>query len=174
MVAAVDAEFMERALFLAERGRGRTSPNPIVGAVVVSPAGVVVGQGAHLEAGGPHAEVVALEAAGRSRAGATLYCTLEPCSHTGRTGPCVERIVAAGIRRVVVAIADPNPRVRGAGLAYLRAAGRRGRRRRGREAAAARSTRRSSRGSAKGRPFVIAKTAVSADGFVGRPGAASG
>jgi diaminohydroxyphosphoribosylaminopyrimidine deaminase/5-amino-6-(5-phosphoribosylamino)uracil reductase len=114
---------MERALFLAERGRGRTTPNPIVGAVVVSPDGIVVGQGAHLEAGGPHAEVHALEAAGERAKGATLYVTLEPCSHTGRTGPCVERITAAGIARVVYATADPNPRVSGKGAEYLRTHG---------------------------------------------------
>ncbi len=84
---------MARALALAERGRGRTTPNPIVGAVVVSRAGVVVGQGAHMAAGGPHAEVVALAEAGERARGATLYCTLEPCAHTGRTGPCCERIV---------------------------------------------------------------------------------
>src|SRR5690349_16060711 len=107
---------MERALFWAERGRGRTTPNPIVGAVVVAPGGVVIGQGAHLVAGGPHAEVVALDAAGGAAGGATLYCTLEPCSHTGRTGPCVERIVAAGIARVVVAMTDPNPLVNGRGI----------------------------------------------------------
>src|SRR5580765_3929676 len=106
MVGTADARFMERALFWAERGRGRTSPNPIVGAVVVSADGVVVGQGAHLVAGGPHAEVFALEAAGPRARGGTLYCTLEPCSHTGRTGPCVERIVEAGIARVVVAVED--------------------------------------------------------------------
>ena len=90
-----DSSFMARALFLAERGRGRTSPNPIVGAVVVSPDGVVVGQGAHLAAGGAHAEIAALDMAGDRARGATLYSTLEPCAHTGRTGPCVERIVAA-------------------------------------------------------------------------------
>jgi diaminohydroxyphosphoribosylaminopyrimidine deaminase/5-amino-6-(5-phosphoribosylamino)uracil reductase len=87
--ASSDAAFMARALFLAERGRGTTSPNPRVGAVVVSAGGVVVGQGAHERAGGPHAEVVALEHAGERARGATLYCSLEPCSHTGRTGPCV-------------------------------------------------------------------------------------
>ena len=114
---------MERALLVAERGRGRTAPNPIVGAVVVDERGIVVGQGAHLEAGGPHAEVVALDAAGDRARGAALYCTLEPCAHTGRTGPCVDRIVAAGISRVVAAIRDPNPRVAGAGFAKLRANG---------------------------------------------------
>ena len=118
-----DALFMDRALFLAERGRGRTSPNPIVGAVVVSSDGIVVGQGAHLQAGGPHAEVIALDAAGPQARGATLYCTLEPCAHIGRTGPCVERIVASGIARVVTATQDPNPRVAGRGVDFLRAHG---------------------------------------------------
>ena len=97
-----DADYMTRALFHAARGRGRTSPNPVVGAVVVSSDGVVVGQGFHQRAGEPHAEVRALDAAGARAAGATLYCTLEPCSHVGRTGPCVERIVNAGIVRVVI------------------------------------------------------------------------
>src|SRR3972149_6051670 len=87
---------MRRALDLAERGLGRTSPNPLVGAVVVSPSGVIVGEGYHARAGEAHAEVHALEAAGSEARGATLYCTLEPCCHVGRTGPCVERIVAAG------------------------------------------------------------------------------
>src|SRR5262245_10705118 len=95
-----DADYMDRAIFLAERGRGRTSPNPRVGAVVVSADDVIVGQGFHERAGGPHAEVNALEQAGPRARGATLYCTLEPCCHTGRTGPCVHRIVDAGVRRV--------------------------------------------------------------------------
>lgn len=156
---------MERALFLAERGRGLTSPNPIVGAVVVSPDGVVVGQGAHLVAGGPHAEMVALDAAGARGRGATLYCTLEPCSHTGRTGPCAERVVAAGIRRVVVAVGDPNPQVAGRGLAFLRAHGVEVETDVRRDAAlrqhAAFFTWIRDR-----RPLVTAKAAVSADGFV--------
>ena len=114
---------MERALLLAARGRGRTSPNPVVGAVVVSPEGVVVGAGYHEAAGGPHAEVVALHQAGARARGATLYCTLEPCCHTGRTGPCTNEIAAAGICRVVVAVRDPNPLVAGGGLRQLRAAG---------------------------------------------------
>ncbi len=119
----VDADYIERALFLAGRGRGLTSPNPVVGAVVVSPDGVIVGQGFHERAGGAHAEVHALDAArGRAR-GATLYCTLEPCCHYGRTGPCVARIVDAGIARVVASIEDPNPAVAGRGFAYLRERG---------------------------------------------------
>jgi diaminohydroxyphosphoribosylaminopyrimidine deaminase / 5-amino-6-(5-phosphoribosylamino)uracil reductase len=116
---AVDTVFMQRALFHAARGAGRTSPNPLVGAVVVSPEGVVLGQGFHERAGEPHAEVRAIEAAGDRARGATLYCTLEPCCHQGRTGPCVARIVDAGIARVVVATEDPNPLVRGQGFRYL-------------------------------------------------------
>src|SRR5262245_35866925 len=114
---------MTRALFHAARGRGRTSPNPVVGAVIVSPGGVVVGEGYHERAGGPHAEVNALITAGTRARGATLYCTLEPCCHTGRTGPCVARIVDAGIARVVAAVEDPDPRVRGRGIAFLEARG---------------------------------------------------
>jgi diaminohydroxyphosphoribosylaminopyrimidine deaminase / 5-amino-6-(5-phosphoribosylamino)uracil reductase len=118
-----EAAFMERALFHAARGAGRTSPNPLVGAVVVSEDGVVVGQGFHERAGGPHAEIHALAAAGERARGATLYSTLEPCCHQGRTGPCVSRIVDAGIRRVVAAVEDPNPAVQGRGFAFLRAHG---------------------------------------------------
>lgn len=118
-----DADYMARALELAERGRGHTSPNPMVGAVVVSPEGAIVGQGYHEQAGRPHAEVHALEAAAERARGATLYSTLEPCSHRGRTGPCVERIVSAGVARVVVSVQDPNPIVSGRGFEYLRAHG---------------------------------------------------
>jgi diaminohydroxyphosphoribosylaminopyrimidine deaminase/5-amino-6-(5-phosphoribosylamino)uracil reductase len=167
MVAADDLALMTRALFLAERGLGRTAPNPIVGAVVVTPGGVIVGQGAHLEAGGPHAEVVALDQAGGRARGATLYCTLEPCSHHGRTGPCVERIVGAGVARVVVAHGDPNPRVAGAGLAYLRARGVAVEVGVG-EAEAARQNAAFFVWVTEQRPFVILKSVVSCDGFVGR------
>jgi diaminohydroxyphosphoribosylaminopyrimidine deaminase/5-amino-6-(5-phosphoribosylamino)uracil reductase len=118
-----EAAYMDRALFHAARGRGRTSPNPLVGAVIVSTDGVIIGQGHHQRAGEPHAEVHALMQAGARARGATLYCTLEPCCHEGRTGPCVVRIVDAGIRRVVAAIEDPNPLVSGRGFAFLRAHG---------------------------------------------------
>ena len=111
---------MALALALAERGRGRTTPNPLVGAVVVDDEGVVVGRGAHEFAGGPHAEVHALSDAGARARGATLYCTLEPCSHVGRTGPCAPRVAEAGIRRAVIAGEDPNPLVAGRGISFLR------------------------------------------------------
>ena len=119
---ASDADHLTRALELAERGRGTTSPNPIVGAVVVADDRRV-GEGWHERAGGPHAEVVALEHAGQRARGATLYVTLEPCAHHGRTPPCVGAVLAAGIARVVVAVGDPNPSAAGSGLEQLRAAG---------------------------------------------------
>ena len=114
---------MTRALALAERGRGGTSPNPMVGAVIVDDEGVVVGRGHHEFAGGPHAEIRALNDAGLRARGATLYCTLEPCSHTGRTGPCAPRVADAGVKRVVFAAGDPNPLVNGSGAAILRSRG---------------------------------------------------
>jgi len=123
VVGARDVDLLQRAFKLAERGRGQTSPNPMVGAVVVDREGVVVGRGAHEFAGGPHAEVHALRDAGERARGATLYCTLEPCSHVGRTGPCAPRVADAGIARVVVAVEDPNPLVSGAGIAHLRTRG---------------------------------------------------
>ena len=114
---------MRKALQLAERGRGQTSPNPMVGAIIVGGDGAIVGTGAHEQAGGPHAEVEALAEAAAAARGATLYCTLEPCSHTGRTGPCAPLVADAGISRVVVATQDPNPLVAGRGLALLRERG---------------------------------------------------
>jgi diaminohydroxyphosphoribosylaminopyrimidine deaminase/5-amino-6-(5-phosphoribosylamino)uracil reductase len=114
---------MNSALFHAERGRGRTSPNPTVGAIVVSAEGVVVGHGCTEPAGRRHAEIVALDMAGSLARGGMLFCTLEPCSHVGRTGPCVERIVEAGVMRVVASVEDPNPLVSGQGFAYLRTRG---------------------------------------------------
>jgi diaminohydroxyphosphoribosylaminopyrimidine deaminase / 5-amino-6-(5-phosphoribosylamino)uracil reductase len=114
--------FMQLALELAEKGRGYTAPNPMVGAVVVKD-GQVVGQGYHQAPGGPHAEVNAIAAAGGAARGADLYVNLEPCNHTGRTPPCTAAILAAGIRRVVMAMADPNPDVAGGGRGFLEARG---------------------------------------------------
>jgi len=117
-----DEIFMEEAFELAERGRGRTHPNPLVGAVLVRGT-EVVGRGWHLGPGEPHAEAMALSEAADRAAGATLYCTLEPCSHTGKTPPCADALVAAGVRRAVVALRDPNPLVDGRGLTRLRDGG---------------------------------------------------
>jgi diaminohydroxyphosphoribosylaminopyrimidine deaminase / 5-amino-6-(5-phosphoribosylamino)uracil reductase len=125
--AEADSTYMRRALALAARGWGQTAPNPMVGAVVVAstsdaPNGVVVGEGFHARYGGPHAEPVALVAAGARARGATLYVTLEPCAHHGRTPPCADAIIAAGVARVVAAVADPSVVARG-GAEKLRAAG---------------------------------------------------
>jgi diaminohydroxyphosphoribosylaminopyrimidine deaminase/5-amino-6-(5-phosphoribosylamino)uracil reductase len=158
-----DAHYMARALFMAARGLGRTSPNPMVGAVVVSADGVVVGQGYHARAGEPHAEVHALSEAGSRASGATLYCSLEPCCHTGRTGPCVARIADAGIARVVAAVEDPNPLVSGRGFAYLRERGIVVDVGESRDAAIA-LNRPFFTLMQQGRPFVILKAAVSLDG----------
>jgi len=117
-----DDRFMWMALDLARQGRGRTSPNPLVGAVVVQDT-EVVGTGYHQAAGSPHAEIIALKKAGEKAQGATLYVNIEPCSHHGRTGPCTEAIIKAGISRVVAAVQDPNPIVSGRGFARLREAG---------------------------------------------------
>ncbi len=123
MPAAQDpTPHLRRALRLATRGRYRTSPNPMVGAVVVKD-GEVVGSGYHRRVGGQHAEVEALDNAGERARGATLYVTLEPCNHQGRTPPCTERVLAAGIRQVVACHRDPDPEVGGGGFARLRAAG---------------------------------------------------
>ncbi len=157
-----DADYMDRALFLAARGRGRTSPNPMVGAVIVSPEGVVVGHGFHERAGAAHAEIRALEMAGERARGATMYCTLEPCCFQGRTGPCGPRIAAAGIVRVVAATGDPYPLVNGRGFEYLRQNGIAldvGVRRE----AALRLNQPFFTLTRKGRPFVILKAAMSSD-----------
>jgi diaminohydroxyphosphoribosylaminopyrimidine deaminase/5-amino-6-(5-phosphoribosylamino)uracil reductase len=155
---------MERALELAERGRGTTYPNPVVGAVVVTPGGNVVGEGWHERAGGPHAEVVALRAAGGRASGSTLYVTLEPCARFGRTPPCVDAIAGAGVARVVVGSRDPSQegveRLRDLGVAVdvldLPEA------RRSNEAWLTWAT--------KQRPFVMYKVAATVDGRVTLPG----
>jgi diaminohydroxyphosphoribosylaminopyrimidine deaminase/5-amino-6-(5-phosphoribosylamino)uracil reductase len=165
-VSEHDVGHMARALALAARGRGGTSPNPMVGCVVVRD-GVVVGEGWHARAGGPHAEVVALAAAGESARGATAYVTLEPCCHTGRTGPCSEALLAAGVARVVIGRRDPNPRVDGGGIAALEA--------RGvpctsgvLEAACAELNRAFERWITTGTPWVTLKLATSLDGRIAR------
>lgn len=164
-MALLPDDYMARALFHASRGRGRTSPNPLVGAVVVSQDRVVVGQGYHERAGDAHAEVRALETAGAAARGGTLYSTLEPCCHVGRTGPCVARIVEAGIARVVAALEDPNPLVSGKGFAYLRGHGVDVQVGVGRLAAAALNQPFFTLVQAD-RPFVILKAAVSQDGCI--------
>ena len=163
-----DARFMALALALGRRGLGRTWPNPAVGAAIVKD-GIIVGRGWTQPGGRPHAEIEALRRAGEAARGATLYVTLEPCSHYGKSPPCADAIIAGGVSRVVAALEDPNPEVAGAGHARLRAAGiavdigvgadearhdHAGHIRRMRD----------------GRPHVILKLAVSADGKAGAPG----
>jgi diaminohydroxyphosphoribosylaminopyrimidine deaminase/5-amino-6-(5-phosphoribosylamino)uracil reductase len=164
-MAADDLRFMRRALFLAERGSGETNPNPLVGCVIVR-KGRVVGEGFHERAGGPHAEVMALEREGPMARGATLYVNLEPCAHLAkRTPPCAPALVAARLRRVVVAMRDPNPAVKGRGLALLRRAGIAVTN--GVMAAEARSlNRRFAVAQMKRRPFVLLKAALTLDGRV--------
>jgi diaminohydroxyphosphoribosylaminopyrimidine deaminase / 5-amino-6-(5-phosphoribosylamino)uracil reductase len=159
-----DRRFMRRALMLAARGLGETNPNPAVGCLVVR-GGRVLGEGWHARAGGPHAEVVALRRAGPGARGATLYVTLEPCAHFGRTPPCAPLVRDAGVARVLVATADPNPLVRGRGLALLRRAG---------VAVetglladeAARLNERFLRSARLGRPFLLLKAALTLDGRI--------
>lgn len=122
MIDALDSAWMARALHLAERGLYTTSPNPRVGCVLVKD-GAIIGEGWHERAGNAHAEVLALSAAGEAAHGANAYVTLEPCSHHGRTPPCTDALIAAGVARVVFAVQDPNPEVSGEGVAKLRAAG---------------------------------------------------
>ncbi len=160
----IDLGWLDRAFDLAERGRYSTSPNPMVGAVVVA-SGKPIGEGHHRRAGGPHAELTALRRAGRAARGADLYLTLEPCVHAGRTPPCAPRVAASGVRRVIVAANDPNPKVAGRGVSALRRAGieviaapPEFRRR------AIRQNERFRRWVATGRPFVLAKWAETLDG----------
>ncbi len=164
VMALQDAYYMKMALDLAASAMGRTSPNPMVGAVLVR-EGRVVGKGFHAGAGKPHAEVAALRDAGEMAGGATLYVTLEPCCHFGRTGPCTEAVIDAGVKRVVAAMEDPNPLVSGKGLDRLRQAGL--------EVDAGimeEEARRLNEVFIKyittGRPFVVMKAAVSLDGKI--------
>ena len=161
---------LERALELAERGRGTTRPNPMVGAVVVRD-GEVVGEGWHERPGEPHAEAMALAAAGERARGATLYVTLEPCAHLGRTPPCADAVVAAGISHVVAAIGDPDPRTNGQGFERLRAAGIEVEIA---EGDFARQARRQNEAfltwATKGRPFVSYKAAMTLDGRLAAAG----
>jgi diaminohydroxyphosphoribosylaminopyrimidine deaminase/5-amino-6-(5-phosphoribosylamino)uracil reductase len=160
----VDERLMRRALALAARGLGETNPNPAVGCVVAR-GGRVVGEGFHARAGGPHAEVVALGEAGARARGATLYVTLEPCAHHGRTPPCAPLVRESGVARVVAAVGDPSPRVAGRGFALLRRAG----------IAidtgllageAARLNERFLAWARRGRPFVLLKAALTLDGRI--------
>ncbi|MEE9204867.1 MAG: bifunctional diaminohydroxyphosphoribosylaminopyrimidine deaminase/5-amino-6-(5-phosphoribosylamino)uracil reductase RibD [Nitrospirales bacterium] len=167
-----DTEYMARALRLAAKGRGLTSPNPMVGAVIVQ-GSRVVGEGYHRRAGGPHAEVVALRSAGTRAHGATLYVNLEPCCHTHkRTPPCVPAIKSGGLRRVVISMRDPNPQVNGRGIRSLRNTGidvavgcLRNKAERLNETYCYRMR--------TGRPFVVLKAAMTLDGKIATAGGAS-
>ena len=168
--SSFDSRAMKQALDLARRGEGFVEPNPMVGAVIASPAagGTIIAEAWHERFGGPHAEALALDRAGPAARGSTLYVTLEPCCHQGKTPPCTERIIAAGVQRVVVAAGDPFPEVDGGGIAALRAAGiavdigll---------EAEAVRLTAPFRMLVTGGRPWVIAKWAMSLDGRLAAP-----
>ena len=166
--SAIETAAMRRALELARRGEGRVEPNPMVGAVILGDDGAVVAEGWHDRFGGPHAEAVALAAAGTRARGATLVVTLEPCCHHGKTPPCTDAIVAAGVSRVVVAAGDPFPAVSGRGIAALRSAGvdvATGLL----EAEALRLTAPYRKLVTTGTPWVIAKWAVTRDGRLALP-----
>jgi diaminohydroxyphosphoribosylaminopyrimidine deaminase/5-amino-6-(5-phosphoribosylamino)uracil reductase len=158
-----DLRHIERAIELAERGRGHTSPNPLVGAVVVRD-GETLGEGYHAAYGGPHAEVSALSDCTRDPIGATMYVTLEPCCHTGQTPPCTDAIVKAGIKRVVVVSDDPTEKASGRGLGILRDEGIEVETPDGQWAASARLLNQPFRKHAlTGRPLVVFKSAMSLD-----------
>jgi len=160
--------YLEEALDLAAQGLGRVSPNPAVGAVIVHDD-IVVGRGFHTWAGVKHAEVLALEQAGERARGATLYVTLEPCSHQGRTPPCTEAIVAAGIKKVVAAMQDPNPQVRGSGFQLLKNAGIEVEIDSQYTARATQLNEAFTHFMRTGRPLVVLKAAVTLDGRIGAP-----
>jgi len=165
-----DSEWLAQALGLALQGRGKTAPNPVVGAVLVRD-GEVVGRGWHERAGAPHAEVAALEQAGGRARGATLYVSLEPCAHHGRTPPCADALVEAGVTRVVAAVGDPNPKTNGEGFERLRAAGIEVELPGGELEWRARVQNEAFRvWVAERRPFVVYKAAVTLDGRVTVPG----
>ncbi len=167
--AAADAALMDRTLELARRGVALASPNPMVGAVVVRSDGKIIGEGFHTYDGLRHAEVIALEAAREAARGATLYINLEPCCHTGRTGPCTRALIAAGVARVVAAVPDPNPEVADRGFQELRAAGvevSTGLR----EAEARRLNEAFARWIVSRRPLVTLKSALTLDGQLTLPG----
>ncbi len=169
---ADDAPIWERVFALAERGRYSTSPNPHVGAVLADDKGRVVGEGFHDRAGGPHAEIVALRAAGGKARGATLFVNLEPCAGQGRTPPCAEELIAAGVGRVLCSLEDPDPRTSGRGVRRLREKGidvEVG----ARSEAASRLNEIFLVSQREGRPFVHLKWAASLDGRIAAPGGAS-
>jgi diaminohydroxyphosphoribosylaminopyrimidine deaminase/5-amino-6-(5-phosphoribosylamino)uracil reductase len=160
--------YLEEALDLAAQGLGRVSPNPAVGAVIVHDD-VIVGRGFHTWAGVKHAEALALEQAGDRARGATLYLTLEPCSHHGRTPPCAEAIVAAGIKKVVAAVQDPNPQVQGSGFRLLKSAGIEVEIDSRYTARATQLNEAFTHFMRTGRPLVVLKAAVTLDGKIGAP-----
>jgi len=165
MAVPTDELFLRQALELAARGVGLASPNPMVGALVVDERGRIVGRGTHLYEGRKHAEILALEEAGPLARGNTLYLNLEPCSHTGRTGPCADAVIAAGVGRVVCSMQDPNPQVAGKGFQKLREAGIEvevG----GLEAEARRLNESFAQYIRTGLPFVTLKSALSLDGKI--------
>jgi diaminohydroxyphosphoribosylaminopyrimidine deaminase/5-amino-6-(5-phosphoribosylamino)uracil reductase len=168
MAVSTDELFLRQALELAAQGAGLASPNPMVGALVVDERGRIVGRGTHLYEGRKHAEILALEEAGPLARGNTLYLNLEPCSHTGRTGPCADAVVAAGVARVVCSMEDPNPMVAGKGFQRLREAGIEvevG----GLEAEARRLNECFAQFIRTGMPFVTLKSALSLDGKIAGP-----
>jgi diaminohydroxyphosphoribosylaminopyrimidine deaminase / 5-amino-6-(5-phosphoribosylamino)uracil reductase len=172
MALSADELFLRQALELAARGTGLASPNPLVGALVVDERGRIVGSGTHLYDGRKHAEILALEQAGPLARGNTLYLNLEPCSHTGRTGPCAEAVIAAGVARVVCCMQDPNPLVAGKGFHKLREAGIEvavG----GLEAEARRLNESFARFIRTALPLVTLKAAMSLDGKIAGPSAGS-
>ena len=166
-VADLDRRFLAAATRLGMSGQGLTFPNPSVGAILVN-NGKVVGRGRTARGGRPHAETIALECAGAKAKGATLYVSLEPCAHHGRTPPCTDAIIAAGVRRVVAGMGDPDPRVSGQGIANLREAGLDVV---GDAESATTAHIGHIRRTGSGRPHVVLKMAISADGFIGRSGA---